>query len=100
MEERGAKSVHILDPSSGAFAKRFATIQVFVFHAFFTTLYFFFFCELLKKQIVFVFCLKVFTSADQSVQPKAAIIFRGTGARISKLERAAWDPRVRLNSAP
>jgi hypothetical protein len=63
VEERGAKSVHILDPSSGAFAKRFATIQVFV-------------------------------SADQRVQPKAAIIFRGTGARISKLEKAAWDPRV------
>lgn len=38
--------------------------------------------------------LQVAFSPDKNVQPRLAIIFRGTGQRISQVEKASWDPRV------
>lgn len=38
--------------------------------------------------------LMLFMSPDPSIQPRAAIIFRGKGMRISDTEKAAWDPRI------
>ena len=68
MELRGAKSVHIRQPGSGAFAKRFGTLVVGV-------------------------------AGDGTMIPPA-LIFRGTGQRITQAERAAWNPSVHVLFQP
>ena len=44
-----------------------------------------------KRQATLQVC---FHPHATGAQPKLTIIFRGTGQRISHVERAAWDPRV------
>lgn len=64
LDRVGTERVWINTPGSGALEKRQATIQL---------------------------CFQPVAGVPQ---PRAGIVFRGQGLRLSRVERAAWDPRI------
>ena len=52
--------------------------------------------SLSKRQATLQLCI----GPSEGKQPRAAIIFRGQGKRLSKAEKAAWDKRVDVYFQP
>ena len=80
-DAKGVKSVRIAVGKDGSDSKRFCTFQIL--HRFKGN----------RKP-------GSLPSRDPTQQPQLCICFRGKGLRISKEERAAWDPRVVVQFQP